>query len=300
MERPYILHMITPVKNLSPFDVNMALDAGWDHAIGYVDVETDEVQALIQDAIFSRGPAGAKRTGVFLGGRDVHLVMDMLKTCQVSMVPPFETSCFADPSGAFTTAAGMMACVEQGLKDQFDTDLADKHVVIMGGTGPVGSTAAILAAKSGAHVQIMGRQKEKSEMVADLCNREYGGGTTDIQGEANDRVGEVTKNADVILAAVAAGVQVISTEHIKSASALKVVADVNAVPPSGIAGLDAMDDCKTVEGSPSGAVGIGALVIGNVKYQTQSRLLQEMRDTDKPVYLHFEHAFEIARGIKRG
>ena len=300
MERPYILHMITPVKNLSPFDVNMALDAGWDHAIGYVNVETDEVQALIQDAIFSRGPAGAKRTGVFLGGRDVHLVMDMLKTCQVSMVPPFETSCFADPSGAFTTAAGMMACVEQGLKDQFDTDLADKHVVIMGGTGPVGSTAAILAAKSGAHVQIMGRQKEKSEMVADLCNREYGGGTTDIQGEANERVGEVTKNADVILAAVAAGVQVISAEHIKSASALKVVADVNAVPPSGIAGLDAMDDCKTVEGSPSGAVGIGALVIGNVKYQTQSRLLQEMRDTDKPVYLHFEHAFEIARGIKRG
>ena len=300
MEKPYILHMITPAKNLSPFDVNMALDAGWDHAIGYVNVETDEVQALIQDAIFSRGPAGAKRTGVFLGGRDVHLVMDMLKTCQVSMVPPFETSCFADPSGAFTTAAGMMACVEQGLKDQFDTDLADKHVVIMGGTGPVGSTAAILAAKSGAHVQIMGRQKEKSEMVADLCNREYGGGTTDIQGEANDRVGEVTKNADVILAAVAAGVQVISAEHIKSASALKVVADVNAVPPSGIAGLDAMDDCKTVEGSPSGAVGIGALVIGNVKYQTQSRLLQEMRDTDKPVYLHFEHAFEIARGIKRG
>ncbi len=300
MERPYILHMITPVKNLSPFDVNMALDAGWDHAIGYVNVETDEVQALIQDAIFSRGPAGAKRTGVFLGGRDVHLVMDMLKTCQVSMVPPFETSCFADPSGAFTTAAGMMACVEQGLKDQFDTDLADKHVVIMGGTGPVGSTAAILAAKSGAHVQIMGRQKEKSEMIADLCNREYGGGTTDIQGEANDRVGEVTKNADVILAAVAAGVQVISAEHIKSASALKVVADVNAVPPSGIAGLDAMDDCKTVEASPSGAVGIGALVIGNVKYQTQSRLLQEMRDTDKPVYLHFEHAFEIARGIKRG
>ena len=79
------------------------------------------------------------------------------------MVPPFETSCFADPSGAFTTAAGMMACVEQGLKDQFDTDLADKHVVIMGGTGPVGSTAAILAAKSGAHVQIMGRQKENQK-----------------------------------------------------------------------------------------------------------------------------------------
>ena len=299
MERPYILHMITPAKNLSPFDVNMALDAGWNHTVGYIGVETEEVQALVQDAIFSRGPVGAKRTGVFLGGRDMHLVMDMLKICQLSMVPPFETSCFADPSGAFTTAAGMMACVEQGLKEKFGTDLAGKHVVIMGGTGPVGSTAAVLAAKSGAHVQIMGRQKEKSELVAELCNREYGGGVTDIQGEANEMIGEVVENADVILAAVAAGVQVISAEHIKSASVLKVVADVNAVPPSGIAGLDVMDDCKTVEGSPCGAVGIGALVIGNVKYKTQHRLLQEMRDADQPVYLHFEHAFEIARGIQR-
>lgn len=300
MEKPYILHMITPAKNLSPFDVNMALDAGWDNTVGYTNVETDEVEALIQDAIFSRGPAGAKRTGVFLGGRDMHLVMGMLKICESSMVPPFETSCFADPSGAFTTAAGMMACVEQGLKERFDTDLKGKHVVIMGGTGPVGSAAAVLAAKAGADVQIMGRKKEKSEQVAELCNREYGEGTTGIRGEANSMIGEVAKSADVILAAVAAGVQVISEEHIKSASALKVVADVNAVPPSGIAGLDAMDDCKAIEGSSSGAVGIGALVIGNVKYQTQHRLLREMRAADKPVFLHFEHAFGMAKEIKRG
>lgn len=292
--------MITPAKNLSPFDVNMALDAGWDNTVGYTNVETDEVEALIQDAIFSRGPAGAKRTGVFLGGRDMHLVMGMLKICESSMVPPFETSCFADPSGAFTTAAGMMACVEQGLKERFDTDLKGKHVVIMGGTGPVGSAAAVLAAKAGADVQIMGRKKEKSEQVAELCNREYGEGTTGIRGEANSMIGEVAKSADVILAAVAAGVQVISEEHIKSASALKVVADVNAVPPSGIAGLDAMDDCKAIEGSSSGAVGIGALVIGNVKYQTQHRLLREMRAADKPVFLHFEHAFGMAKEIKRG
>ncbi len=300
MEKPYILHMITPAKNLSPFDVNMALDAGWNNTVGYTSVEMDEVEALIQDAIFSRGPAGAKRTGVFLGGRDMHLVMGMLKICESSMVPPFETSCFADPSGAFTTAAGMMACVEQGLKEKFDTDLEGKHVAIMGGTGPVGSAAAVLAAKAGADVQIMGRKKKKSEQVAELCNREYGDGATGIRGEANSMIGEVAKNADVILAAVAAGVQVISEEHIKSASALKVVADVNAVPPSGIAGLDAMDDCKAVEGSGSGAVGIGALVIGNVKYQTQHRLLREMRAADKPVFLHFEHAFAMAKEIKRG
>jgi len=299
MEKPYILHMITPAKNLSPFDVNMALDAGWDNTVGYTQVEKEEIQGLVQDAIFSRGPAGAKRTGVFLGGRDMHLAMEMMKICKESMVPPFEVSCFADPSGAFTTAAGMVACVEHALEERFNTSLQGKHVVIIGGTGPVGSAAAILAAKAGASVQVLGRKKEKSEQVATLCNHEYGGGITGIQGQANDMIDELMQSTDVVLAAAAAGVQLISEEHIQASTELKIAADVNAVPPSGIAGLDVMGDCKPVEGSSSGAVGIGALVIGNVKYQTQHKLLQNMRDADKPVYLHFEHAFEVAREITR-
>jgi methylene-tetrahydromethanopterin dehydrogenase len=106
--------------------------------------------------------------------------------------------------------------------------------------------------------------------------------------------------ADVIFAAAAAGVQVINEKHIETSGRLKVAADVNAVPPSGIAGLDLMGNCEPIAGSKSGAVGIGALAIGNVKYQTQHRLLQEMRDSDKPIYLHFERAFEIAREIVKG
>lgn len=297
MEKPYILHMFTPAKNLSPFDVNMAIDAGWDQAVGYTDVEKDEVQALVQDAIFSRGPTGVKRTGIFLGGRDMHMAMDMMEICQESMIPPFEVSCFADPSGAFTTAAGMVACVEQALKDKFKTDLNGKCVIVMGGTGPVGSTAAVLAAKAGADVKIMGRKKDKSQRVAAMCNSEYGADLIGIKGEANDMINGVVQIADVVLAAAAAGVQVISEKHIETSNGLKVAADVNAVPPFGIAGLDVMGNCEPIKGSNSGAVGIGALAIGNVKYQTQQRLLQEIRDSDKPIFLHFEHAFEIAREI---
>ncbi|MEJ2115157.1 MAG: methylenetetrahydromethanopterin dehydrogenase, partial [Gammaproteobacteria bacterium] len=95
----------------------------------------------------------------------------------------------------------------------------------------------------------------------------------------------------------AAGVQVITEEHIKGAAThLKVAADVNAVPPSGIYGLDVMGVCEPIEGSKN-AFGIGALAIGNVKYQTQHRLLQEMHDRDEPIFLHFERAFEVAREI---
>ncbi len=295
MEKPYILHMITPAKNLSPFDVNMALDAGWDNAIGYTNVEKDEVQALVQDAIFSRGPSGAKRSGLFLGGRDMHMAMDMMEIVQESMVPPFQVSCFADPSGAFTTAAGMVASVEHALKEKHDTDLKDKTVIVMGGTGPVGSTAAVLAAKAGAEVSILGRKKDKSQRVAAMCT-EYGADLTGIKGEANDMIDGIVQMADVVLACAAAGIQVITEEHIKVADNLKVAADVNAVPPSGIYGLDLMGACEPIKDSKN-AFGIGALAIGNVKYQTQHRMLQEMHDRDEPIYLHFERAFEIAREV---
>ncbi len=295
MEKPYILHMITPAKNLSPFDVNMALDAGWDNAIGYTDVEKDEVQALVQDAIFSRGPSGAKRSGLFLGGRDMHMAMDMMEIVQESMVPPFQVSCFADPSGAFTTAAGMVASVEHALNTKHDTDLKDKTVIVMGGTGPVGSTAAVLAAKAGAEVSILGRKKDKSQRVAAMCT-EYGADLTGIKGEANDMIDGIVQMADVVLACAAAGIQVITEEHIKVADNLKVAADVNAVPPSGIYGLDLMGECEPIKDSKN-AFGIGALAIGNVKYQTQHRMLQEMHDRDEPIYLHFERAFEIAREV---
>ena len=295
MEKPYILHMITAAKNLSPFDVNMAIDAGWSNCIPYISVENDEVQALVQDAIFSRGPSGVKRTGIFFGGRDMHDAMEMMKICEKSMVPPFEVSAFADPSGAFTTAAGMLAAVEKALQDKFDTDLKGKTVAALGGTGPVGMAGAVIAAKAGADVTIFGRQKDKSQRIAGICNAEYGSGKTDIKGEAIDTLDSVIGNVDVILATASAGIEVMSRDQVLKAGNLKVAADVNAVPPSGIAGLGVMDNAAPIDDSPSGAVGIGALAIGNVKYQTQNILLKQMCETDKPIYLHFEHAFEVAR-----
>ena len=300
MEKPYILHMITAAKNLSPFDVNMAIDAGWTHCLPYTSVENDEVQALVQDAIFSRGPSGVKRTGIFLGGRDMHTAMDMLEICRESMLPPFEVSAFADPSGAFTTAAGMVAKVEKSLRDIHHTDFKDLCVVALGGTGPVGMAAAVIAAKAGAKVKIMGRKKDKAQRVAGICNAEYGSDMTGILGEANDNINNFLDQVDVVFATAAAGIQVMNAAQVKAASRLKVAADVNAVPPTGIAGLDVMHDAAPIDGSGSGAVGIGALAIGNAKYQTQHRLLNMMRTADQPVYLHFEHAFDVARAYVSG
>jgi methylene-tetrahydromethanopterin dehydrogenase len=54
-----------------------------------------------------------------------------------------------------------------------------------------------------------------------------------------------------------------------------------------------MDDAKPLAGTQ--AVGIGALAIGNVKYQTQHRLLVQMCEAEKPQVLGFPEAFAVAR-----
>lgn len=295
MEKPFILHMLTTAKNLSPFDVNMALDAGWVSSVPYTNVEPSEVQGLVQDAIFSRSQKNLKRTGIFIGGRDTQQAMDMLKIAKHSMVPPFEVSVFADPSGAFTTAAGMAAAVEHELKTKFNTTLEGKVVLALGGTGPVGQAAAVIAAQAGAKVRIIGRQLEKAQRIAEMCSEEFGDGKIKIEAGADSDKAEYMQTADVVFATGAAGIELLSAELIAASPTLKVAADVNAVPPSGIAGLDAFHNGTPIAGSQSGAVGIGALAIGNVKYQAQNRLLKKMLESDKPVYLHFEHAFEVAR-----
>ncbi|MEE9287476.1 MAG: methylene-tetrahydromethanopterin dehydrogenase N-terminal domain-containing protein, partial [Gammaproteobacteria bacterium] len=92
MKDPFLLHMFNPTRNVSPFDVNMAYEAGYNDVIPYSGVTLNEIPGLVQDTIFSRGPKGVKRTGIFIGGREFGLAVDMLEAAKGAMVPPFEVS----------------------------------------------------------------------------------------------------------------------------------------------------------------------------------------------------------------
>ena len=299
MSKRYLLHLLTPAKNASPFDVNMAYDAGWDAVTPYTQVDPEEVADLVQDTIFSRGPSGVKRTGIFIGGRDMVMAMDMLESAEQSMVPPFVVSVFADPSGAFTTAAAMIAAVENQLQHGFDETLDGQKIIVLGGTGPVGSAASVIAAKAGAEVVMLGREKDKADRVAALCNHAYGADMTGIKGDANDHKAAQLRDATIVLGTAAAGVQVMSDADIAATEQLRVLADLNAVPPAGIAGVGVTDMGEPVASAKGRTLGIGALAIGNIKYQTQHHLLRNMQQTDEPLYLHFEHAFAFARDYLR-
>ncbi|MGJ7506707.1 NAD(P)-dependent methylenetetrahydromethanopterin dehydrogenase [Variovorax sp. GT1P44] len=296
MERPYILHMFTPGRQMSPFDINMAADAGYQIVVPYCEVDAHGVAGLTQDTIFSRSPKGLLRTGIFIGGRDALQAADMLDRAKASMFKPFVVSLMADPSGAYTTAAAMVACVEAALASQHAQGLDGRRVVVLGGTGPVGRIAGVIAAQAGAQVSLSSRGgTAAAEATAGETGKRFGVELHGVGGGDPAAVLASIADADVLLACAPAGVQVVSAEMLASATKLKVAADVNAVPPEGIAGVGAMDNAKPLPGTA--AVGVGALAIGNVKYQTQQRLLVQMHDAEAPVVLSFKEAFATARAF---
>jgi methylene-tetrahydromethanopterin dehydrogenase len=300
MSKRSIIHMINPMKHNSPFDINMALDAGYDVLMPYTHVELDEVADLTQDAIFSRGPSGVKKTGMFIGGRDIGVAMDMLDAAKKAMVPPFEISVMADPSGAFTTAAALVACVERELKSKFDQTYENTQAVVFGGTGPVGIATAVIAALQGAKTTIVDHFSLDTALeFAEEAKRRYGVDLRGTTAASDADKARLLANADVVFCTAKAGIQVLNASVLEDAKKLKVAGDVNAVSPLGIEGIKLMDFGAPLEHAKNApeAVGIGALAIGDVKYKLQQALLRETLESEKPVYLDFRNAFEGARKL---
>ncbi len=288
-----ILHMLTPQKHMSPFDVNMAADAGYKVIVPYINVTVEEVTGLVQDAIFSRPPQDGVRTGVFIGGKDAILALDMMEAAKKALVPPFQLSVFADPAGSFTTAAAMVACVERVLRLKFRT-WQGTRVAVFGATGVVGFASSIIAAQEGAKVRLVAhRGVERVVKSAAISKERFGVDLEAVNGETDEQKRAIIADAEVIFAAAAAGVRVISAEHKALAKNLIVVADVNAVPPPGVEGMELFMNGAQLPGCQ--ALGVGPLAIGDVKYKTESGLFKQMLESDKPLALDFRHAFTLAR-----
>ena len=296
MAHPRILHMITPLKHMSPFDVNMALGAGYDAAIPYTSVTVEDMTGLVQDAIFSRGPEGVKRTAMFIGGKRAIEALDMMKRAKAAMVPPFEISVFADPAGSFTTAAAMVACAERALKKDFSTEFRGKRVVVFGGTGVVAFASAVIATVEGAEVTLVGYDgHERVRKLAEEANARFEVNLRYADGSIEEQKTELARGAQVIFSAGPAGKRLITSDQLKRATDLLVATDVNAVPPAGVEGVGVNDNGAPISGTK--AVGIGALAVGNIKYKTEAGLFDQMIQSEKPIYLDFRAAYALAHKL---
>jgi methylene-tetrahydromethanopterin dehydrogenase len=295
MAAKFILHLLSPTPHISPFDANMAVDSGYDVVLPYSQVKREEVTGLVQDAIFSRPPKQALHTGVFIGGKDALLALDMLETARKAMVPPFVISVFADPAGSFTTAAAMVAHAERVLHRQ-GGELRGRKVAVFGATGVVGFASGVIAVLQGAEVILAGHDGiARVSRGAEEIGRRFGVHPKPADASTDELKVAVLRDADVVFCAGRAGVQVLSAAQLQAAPRLRVAADVNAVPPAGVEGIDVKADGTPIPGTQ--IAGIGALAIGNTKYQTQARLFREMIEAAKPLHLDFRHAFEVAQEI---
>jgi len=295
MQKVSILHLITSAKNASPFDVNMAYDAGFDKIMPYTNVALNDVEALTQDAMFSRSPSGIQREALFFGGRDIHVALEMQKASVLSMFTPFEMCTMADPSGAFTTAAAMIAKIDTYLK-QTNQILSQQTIAIFGASGTVGSTSALIVAAQGATVQLVAHKDVlQMQAYADSLHEKYGFKLQVVDGTNDAAKTKLLNTATVAICAAVAGLRVLETPHFAQSKTLKIIADVNAVAPSGAAGVEVMSDGALI--TDTQIAGFGALKIGQLKYKTQQKLLQNILASDTPMHVDFNDAFEVARDL---
>lgn len=291
-----IIHMVTPTKHVSPFDTNMALDAGYDAVLTYTNVTLEEVTALVQDAIFSRPPKLGVRTAMFFGGKNASVALDMLAQAKKALVPPFAISLFADPAGSFTTAAAMVACVEKILKDRKQRKLEGLRVAVFGATGVVGFASAVIAALQGSDVTLVGYDgiKRVSDAAHEI-KRRFNVDVRAADGSADGKKSAILAETEAAFCAGRAGVAILSKAQLAAAKQLMIVADVNAVPPSGVEGLDMQANGQDI--TSHGTLGLGPLTIGNIKYRAEFGLFQKMIAATKAVQFDFREAFVLAREL---
>jgi len=281
-------------KYASPFDMLVTIDAFPEATIlKYENVTAADAAKIVYDTIFPRGPEGAKHTKIFINGSDLKQVNDVLEKTRKCMFPPFENSIIVDPRGAYSTAAAAVAkTLGLALEKGFGS-LENKSVTVLAGTGPVGQTAVKLYASEKAKVTITSRSLQKATALATQINQEVGEERTcGMEVQTAEQTGNAIKNAEIILAAGAGGIQLLSADALKNyGGSCKIVADVNAIPPVGVEGLESSVEGKEIR---PGVYGIGALAIGRLKIKIETELIKRATEEPKGLF-DYEAAYEIGK-----
>lgn len=281
-------------KHASPFDILTTIDTFPDAAIlKYENVTAEDAEKIVYDAMFPRGPEGAKHTKIFINGHDFKRVNEILEKTRKCMFPPFELAVIVDPRGAYTTATAAVAkTLEFSLEKGFG-NLENKTVTVLAGTGPVGQTAGRLYASEKANVIVTSRSLQKASSVATKINEEFENEIArGIEAQTPEETGKAIENAEIILSAGAAGVQLLPLETLEEyGKNCKIVADINAIPPLGVEGLKSEADGEEI--LPN-IFGIGALAIGKLKNKIEVELIKRAAEEPKGIF-DYKIAYEIAK-----
>jgi hypothetical protein len=272
----------------SVFDAITACDAGAEVLLQYGGIVPTEVRDLVYGAMFTRGPGDLKNTAVFVGGINVAKGEAILREAVAAFFDPLRVSVMLDANGCNTTAAAAVIKVISAVP------VNGRKVVVLAGTGPVGQRIAALLTKEGAQVTLTSRTLEKAAAGCAALKERFGvivnpAAVTDYSAAA-----AILENACAAICTGVEGVMLIPETLWKDHSTLRVLADVNAVPPLGIEGSKSHWDGQEVHGKRL----FGAISIGGLKMKVHKRSIARLFERNDLV-LDAEEIMAVARELAR-
>ncbi len=238
----------------SVFDNVVGYDGGADHITAYGGVNAKNAGALVEGAIFTRGPKDKKNTAIFIGGGNMQEGEAVLAAVRKKFFGKFRVSVMFDCNGCNTTASAAVAWLAHGRS------LAGKRAVVLAGSGPVGQRAAVMLAREGAEVAITGRKLDVVQAACDRVHARFGIVVRAIEAPTHVERGAAIEGAHIALATGAAGITLLEEKQWQESATLELVADANASPPPGIEGVGQSDRGAAKHGKiVFGSLGFGAL-----------------------------------------
>ena len=270
----------------SVFDTVVGYDGGADRVTGYANVTPDNVGALVDGAIYTRGGKDKQNTAIFVGGGDMGKGEALFEAVKKRFFGPFRVSVMLDSNGSNTTAAAGVALLAKAKK------LKGKKAVVLAGTGPVGMRAAAFLADEGADVTITSRTKERAETAAKAIEKRFGHKVKGVAGGTDAERAAAVKDANIVYAAGAIGVQLLPESAWKDNPNIELLADVNAQPPLGIEGTEATDKGK----ERNGKIVFGALGIGGLKLKLHRGCIKQLFESSDGVF-DAEQIYALAKDM---
>lgn len=278
-----ILIQLDSSQHASTFDRVVAIDAGVDELMSYHEVTPVNVEALVHGAMFTRGPEDLKNTALFIGGSDTHSGENLLRKVQETFFGPVRVSVMMDSNGCNTTAAAAVLAAGKHL------DFSETKALVLGGTGPVGLRAAQLLARRGAEVVLASRSEERAQAACDaIAGLVEDARVQPLSLKDHKQLEAVNQGTSLIIAAGAAGVKLLPAACWKPLRNLKVVIDLNAVPPAGIEDVDVMDKATERDGK----ICYGAIGVGGTKMKIHKAAIRKLFEANDLV-LDTEEIYQI-------
>jgi len=271
----------------SVFDRVVAFDGGADEVMSYGGVDADAVRDLVHGAIFTRGPKELHNTAIFIGGTDMAAGERLLAAVRKAFFGPLRVSVMLDSNGSNTTAVAAVAKLQQAAGN-----LQDRRAVITAGTGPVGLRAAGLLAHAGADVAVTSRRPEAGAKAVEAIRQRFGATVRASTMPDSSHAAAALEGAELLLNAGLAGVRLVPRDAWVGRAGLRAVADLNAVPPLGVEGVEVQDDGVDREGLKA----FGALGVGKLKMKIHKACIARLFEHNDLV-LDAETIAEIARDL---